>query len=158
MHSGTIIVYRERGRLALGVVQKIATTPSKTPVEIIDEDGKKSALAPDRVLFDSKITLPATLPPADLKKRLQELRAQVSARAQTVNLKELWELLQEEAGAEFSWEELAGFLLPSADDRLATASVLDALLSQSLYFKEKKAGFFAPRDAQTAARRGNVLA
>ncbi len=68
MHSGTIIVYRERGRLALGVVQKIATTPSKTPVEIIDEDGKKSALAPDRVLFDSKITLPVTLPPADLKK------------------------------------------------------------------------------------------
>ena len=149
MHSGTIIVYRERGRLALGVVQKIATTPSKAPVEIIDEDGKKSALAPDRVLFDSKITLPATLPPADLKKRLQELRAQVSARAQTVNLKELWELLQEEAGAEFSWEELAGFLLPSADDPLATASVLDALLSQSLYFKEKKAGFFAPRDAQS---------
>lgn len=149
MHTGAVIVYRERGRLALGVVQKIATIPGKAQVELIGEDGRKLTLVPDRILFDSKSTLPATLPSTDLKKRLQGLREQISAHAQTVNLKELWELLQEEDNAEFSWEDLAGFVLPSLDDPLAAAGVLDALCSQSLYFKEKKAGIFAPRDAKS---------
>jgi exoribonuclease-2 len=134
------------------MVQKIVTTPGKAQVEIIDEDGKKTILAPDRVLFDSKTTLPSTLSPIDVKKRLQELRAQISAHAQTINLQELWELVHEEENAEFSWEELAGFLLASsADNPAATAAVLDALLSQGLYFKEKKAGIFVPRDAKGIA-------
>src|SRR5262249_59804619 len=91
----------------------------------------------------------ARLPPADLKKRLQELRDQISMHAQTINLQELWELVREEEDAEFSWEELAGFLLASTDNPAATAAVLDALLSQGLYFKEKKAGVFVPRDPKS---------
>src|SRR5215510_1137363 len=149
MQIGTIIAYRERGHLALGVVQKVVTTPGKAQVELIDEEGKKTILAPDRVLFDSKNTLSSTLPPADLKKRLQELRNQISTHAQNINLQELWELVREEEDAEFSWEELAGFLLASTDNPAATAAVLDALLSQGLYFKEKKAGIFVPRDAKS---------
>jgi len=149
MQIGTIIAYRERGRLALGMVQKVVTTPGKAQVEIIDEDGKKTILAPDRVLFDSKTPLSPTLSPSDVKKRLQELREQISTHAQTINLQELWELVHEEENAEFSWEELAGFLLASTDDPAATAAVLDALLSQGLYFKEKKAGIFVPRDAKS---------
>ena len=149
MQTGTIIAYRERGRLALGVVQKVVTTPGKAQVEIIDEGGKKTILAPDRVLFDSKNTLSLTLSPTDLKKRLQELRDQISAHAQTLNLQELWELVREEEDAEFSWEELAGFLLATTDNLAARASVLEALLSQSLYFREKKVGIFTPRDAKS---------
>jgi exoribonuclease II len=149
MQIGTIIAYRERGHLALGVVQKVVTTPGRAQVELIDEDGKKTILAPDRVLFDSKNTLSPTLPPAELKKRLQELRNQISAHTQTINLQELWELVREEEDAEFSWEELAGFLLASPDNPAATAAVLDALLSQGLYFKEKKAGIFVPRDTKS---------
>jgi exoribonuclease-2 len=147
MQIGTIIVYRERGRLALGVVHKAATT-GKAQVEILGEDGKKVVLPLDRVVLDCKIPLSPTLPPADLKKRLQDLRDQVSTHAQTVNLKDLWELLQEENTAVFAWEELAGLLL-STEDPLAKASVLDALWSQSTYFKEKQAGFFTPRDAKS---------
>lgn len=150
MQSGTVIVYRERGRLALGVVQKVTSTSGKTQIEILGDEGRKLVLTPERVLFESKSTLPVTIPPADLKKRLQELRDQISTRAQTVNIEELWELLREEDNAEFSWEELAGFLLPSTDDDpLAAVAVLDALFSQSLYFKEKKSGFFAPRDVKS---------
>src|SRR5437660_747328 len=107
MQIGTIIAYRERGRLALGMVQKVVTTPGKAQVEIIDEDGKKTILAPDRVLFDSKNTLSSTFSSVDVRKRLQELREQISTHAQTINLQELWELVHEEENAEFSWEELA---------------------------------------------------
>ena len=149
MQIGTIIAYRERGRLALGMVQKVVTTPGKAQVEIIDEDGKKTILAPDRVLFDSPNTLSPTLSPNDVKKRLQELREQISVHAQTVNLQELWELVHAEENAEFAWEELAGFVLASSDNPAATAAVLDALLSQGLYFKEKKAGVFVPRDPKS---------
>src|SRR5713101_4717035 len=111
MRSGTVIIYRERGRLVLGVVQRITTPSGKAQVEIIDEDGKKQALAPDRVVLDCQRILPLPLPPADLKRHLQDLRDQIRARTQTVSLKELWELLQEEVGKEFASEELAGFLL-----------------------------------------------
>jgi len=149
MQQGSVIMYRERGRLALGVVQKIVTIPGKEHVELIDEDGKKCMLALDRVLFDSKNTLSMTLPPIDLKKRLQELRNQISTHSQTVNLQELWELVHEEENAEFPWEELASFLLPSRDNPMATAGVLDALLSQGLYFKEKRVGIFVPRDPKS---------
>jgi hypothetical protein len=139
MQPGVIVAYRERGRLALGVVEKVSAPPAKAQIELIGEDGKKSVLAPDRVLSESKRTLPLTLAPGDLKKRLQELREQISVRAQTFNLQELWELVREESDAEFSWEELAGFLLSSTEDLIARLGVLDALLSQNLYFKEKKA-------------------
>ena len=149
MQQGSIVVYRERGRLALGVIQKVVTTPGKEYVELLDEDGKKSMLVPDRVLFDSKNILPTTLPPSEVKKHLQELHRQISFHAQTLNLQELWELVREEDNAEFSWEELAGFLLSARDNPFATAGVLDALLSQNLYFKEKKTGVFVPRDLKS---------
>src|SRR5262245_49416711 len=137
MQPGVIIAYRERGRLALGVVEKVSLPPARAQIELIGEDGKKSVLAPDRVLLESKNTLPLTLPPADLKKRLQELREHINAQAQTINLQELWELMREESEAEFSWEELAGFLLSASEDQAARLGVLDVLLSQNLYFKEK---------------------
>lgn len=149
MQSGTVIIYRERGRLALGVTQKVTSTPGRSQVEVIDQDGRKQILAPDRVVLDCRRTLPLTLPLADLKKHLQDLHDQIRTRSQAVPLKDLWELLQEEAGKEFASEELAGFLLISTDDPFATASVLDALWNQSLYFKEKRAGFFVPRDAKS---------
>jgi exoribonuclease-2 len=148
MQIGTIIAYRERGHLALGTVQKVVTTPGKAQVEIIDEGGKKTILAPDRVLFDSKRILSSTLSPIEVKRHLQEFREQIQVQAQALNLQELWELVHEEENAEFSWEELAGFLLPSTDDPAASAAVLEALLSQGLYFKEKKAGIFVPRDTK----------
>src|SRR5215510_1271301 len=149
MQPGSIIAYRERGRLALGVVEKISLPPARAQIELIGEDGKKSVLALDRVLSESKSTLPLTLPPTDLKKRLQELREYISARAQTVNLQELWELLREEKDAEFTWEELAEFLLSAKDDVPAKLGVLDALLGQNLYFREKKTGVFSPKDEKS---------
>src|SRR6266478_5157784 len=108
MQSGIIIAYRERGRLALGIIEKVAVPPAKAQIELIGEDGKKSVLAPDRVLFESRTTAPLSLPLTELKKKLQELRSQISATAQSIDLRELWELVREETDADFSWEELAG--------------------------------------------------
>ena len=151
MQSGMIVAYRERGRLALGIVEKITPPPAKAQVELIGEDGKKSVLAPDRVLCESRVTVPISLPHADLKKRLHELRDQVNAAAQAIDLRELWELVREEADAEFSWEELAGYLLSSTESTFTRLGVLDALLNQNLYFKEKKTGVFTPRDENSIA-------
>lgn len=149
MHSGTVIVYREHGHLALGAVQKVTTTPDAARIEVIGEDGKKQTLPHDRVLFDSKKALSPTLPANEIKKHLQQLREQIRSYARTVNLKELWELLQEEQIEAWSWEELADLVLTSHNNPLATAGVLDALCSQTLYFKEKKAGVFVLRDAKS---------
>lgn len=151
MQPGMIVAYRERGRLALGIVEKVTLPPAKAQIELIGEDGKKSVLAPDRVLCESRTTASVSLPQADLKKRLQELRDQVNAAAQAIDLRELWELVREEADAEFSWEELAEYLLSSTESTFTKLGVLDALLSQNLYFKEKKIGVFAPRDENSIA-------
>jgi exoribonuclease-2 len=135
----------------LGIVEKVTLPPAKAQVELIGEDGKKSVLALDRVLFESRNTISLSLPQVDLKKRLQELRDQISTTAQTIDLRELWELIREETDAEFSWEELSGYLLSSTDPAFAKLGVLDALLSQNLYFKEKKVGAFTPRDEDSIA-------
>ena len=105
MQPGTIVAYRERGHLALGIVEKVTLPPAKAQVELIGEDGKKSVLALDRVLFESRNTVSLALPQVDLKKRLQELRDQISASAQTIDLRELWELIREQTKAAASCEE-----------------------------------------------------
>ena len=150
MQIGTVIVYRERGRLALGVITTppSKTSKGKTQVEIVGEDGKKSVLIPDRIVLDCAQTVPPGQPPAELKKRFQELRQQVVRAAQSLDLRELWELLQDEGTATFSWQELAAFVV-SGDDRLAMAGVLDALWNESVYFKEKQLGEFVVRDAKS---------
>lgn len=151
MQPGTIVAYRERGHLALGIVEKVTLPPAKAQVELIGEEGKKSVLALDRVLFESRNTVSMPLPQGEVKKRLQELRDQINATTQTIDLRELWELIREETDAEFSWEELSGYMLSSSDPAFAKLGVLDALLSQNLYFKEKKIGVFTPRDEDSIA-------
>ena len=102
---------------------------------------KKSILIPDRIFLDCGQTVSPSQPPAELKKRFQELRQQVLNYAQNLDLKELWELLQDEGNDAFSWQELAGFVVPS-DEPLAMAGVLDALWNEGVYFKEKHIGEF----------------
>ncbi len=149
MQIGTVIVYRERNRLALGVINKepSTTTKGKTQVEILGEDGKKSILVPDRIFLDCRHTLSPTQPLEELKKSFRKLRSQIDAQTQTVDLKELWDLLEEEETDTFEWPELAGFLA-SADEPLAMASVLDVLWRESVYFKEKQVGVFVRRDSK----------
>jgi exoribonuclease-2 len=149
MQSGAVIVYREHGYLTLGVVQKTTTTSGGSRLELIGEDGKKQVLASDRILFDCKQTFAPTLPAAEIKKQLQSLREQMQAHAQAIHLQELWELVQGEEVEAWSWEELADLALPTRHNPLATVGVLAALYGQNVYFKEKKAGFFAPRDAKS---------
>ncbi|MCE2485644.1 MAG: VacB/RNase II family 3'-5' exoribonuclease [Desulfurellaceae bacterium] len=150
MQIGTVIVYRERGRLALGAITTppSKTSKGKTQVEIVGEDGKKSVLIPDRIVLDCAQTVSPSQPPAALKKHFQELRQQVVRSAQRLDLRELWELLQGEDTGTFSWQELAAFVV-SGDDRLAMAGVLDALWNEGVYFKEKQLGEFVLRDAKS---------
>ncbi len=150
MQIGTVIVYRERGRLALGAIKTPLSTTSKgkAQVEIVGEDGKKSILLPNRIFLDCEQTVSPSQPPAELKRRFQELRQQVLSYAQNLDLKELWELLQDEDNDAFSWQELASFVVPS-DEPLAMAGVLDALWNEGVYFKEKQLGEFVLRDAKS---------
>ncbi len=142
-------MYREHGQLVLGVVQKITSSSDAVRIELTAEDGKKIILAQDRIMFDCKQTLVLSGPSAELKKQLQALHEQIRASAQTVDLKELWELLQEETTETWPWKELAGLVLSTQENPLTTAGVLEALYSQNLYFKERKAGEFSVRDAKS---------
>ena len=147
MQPGSVVIYRERGHLALGIVLK-ANTTGKAAIELIGEADKKLSVTSDRIFFDCRSTLSPDRSPIERKKHLVGLRDQIQQHAQAIDLKELWELLEAEHGSVFTWQELAEFVV-SSDDALAMAGVLDALWNQSLYFKEKQAGSFSPRDAQS---------
>lgn len=157
MRVGEVVAYRERGKLVLGAVQKVSAGKGNRPsagsghseVEVVSEEGTKAALSAEKVLIVFNDSLPQTLAPAELKKRLREMHEKVSARTQEINLKELWELLSQEESEAFFWEEVAQLLLSSPEDSLARATVLQALISDSTYFKEKKPGFFAPKDVRS---------
>lgn len=149
MQSGAVIVYREHGHLTLGFVQKMVLTSGETRVELISEDGKRQVMPTDRILFDCKQPLISAQSPTEIKKQLQTLQQQIQSYAQKINLQELWELVQGEEVEAWSWEDLAGLVLTAQAHPLETVGVLAALCDQSLYFKEKKAGLFAPRDAKS---------
>ncbi|MBM4257864.1 MAG: VacB/RNase II family 3'-5' exoribonuclease [Deltaproteobacteria bacterium] len=149
MQSGSVVVYREHGHLVLGVVHKISSSSDAVRIELTAEDGKKIILPQDRVMFDCKHTLALTGPSAELKRQLQALHEQIRAAAQTIDLKELWELLQDETTEAWPWKELAGLVLSTQDTPIATAGVLESLYGQTLYFKERKAGEFTLRDAKS---------
>ena len=151
MQPGSVVVYRERGQLALGVVQKISTS-GKGSLELLGESDRKLSVSRDRIFFDCRATFPLDQSSIDRKRRLAELRDTIRHHAQTTDLKELWELLEADHTAVFTWQELAGFTV-SGDEPFAMAGVLDALWSQSLYFKEKQAGSFSPRDVQSVEER-----
>ena len=149
MQSGSVVIYREHGHLILGVVQKITSSSDTVRVELTAEDGKKTTLTQDRIMFDCKQTLALAGPSAELKKQLQSLHEQIRSSAQTVDLKELWELLREETTEAWPWKELASLVLSTQDTPIAMAGVLEALYGQNLYFKERKAGEFTLRDAKS---------
>ncbi len=151
MQPGSVVIYRERGHLALGVVQKVSTI-GKGSLELLGESDKKLSLSKDRIFFDCRSTFPLDQSPIDRKRRLTELRNQIQQHAQTTDLEELWELLEADHTAVFTWQELAEFVV-SVDEPFAMAGVLDALWNQSLYFKEKQAGSFSPRDVQGVEER-----
>ncbi len=161
MRIGAIIAYRERGRLVLAIVQKVSSSKGASSalrpgsgqgsgeVEVLNEEGKKTTLATDKVLVVFADSLSSTLAPTELKKQLREMHASVSAQAAGIDLKELWELLSQEEAEAFFWEEMAQLLLSSPEDPLARAAVLEALFSDGVYFREKKIGFFASKDSQS---------
>ena len=151
MQPGSVVVYRERGQLALGVVQKISIS-GKGSLELLGESDKKLSVSRDRIFFDCRATFPLDQSPVGRKRRLAELRDTIRHHAQTTDLRELWELLEADHTAIFTWQELAEFIV-SGDEPFAMAGVLDALWSQSLYFKEKQAGSFSPRDVQSVEER-----
>jgi exoribonuclease II len=149
MQSGAVIVYREHGHLTLGFIQKMVMTSGDSRVELISEDGKRQVIPTDRILFDCKQPPISAQSPTEIKKQLQTLQQQIHGYAQKINLQELWELVQGEEIEAWSWEDLAGLVLTAQAPPLETVGVLAALCDQSLYFKEKKAGLFAPRDAKS---------
>lgn len=148
MQPGCIVIYREQGRLALGVVDRLVAGKDTAALELLSETDRKLSLTRDRIFFQSPWRLPRELPSRDRRRRLQELRTQIETCARAVDLKELWELLHADAARVFGWQELAEFVV-SGDRPLERAGVLAALWSQSVYFKERRAGSFSPRDANS---------
>ncbi len=152
MQPGCVVIYRERGRLALGVVTRPADTASAA-VRFVGETDKPRSLPRDRIVFAGPWTLSADLPRAEREAKLQDLRARIESHATDVDLKALWDLLDDHDVGDFDWRELAEFVV-SPDDPLALAGVLAALWNGSVYFKERRGGTkgggtFARRDAES---------
>ncbi len=152
MQPGRVVVYRERGRLALGVVTKPADATSSA-VRFVGETDKPRSLPRDRIVFAGPWTLPADLPRAEREAELQELRTRIERHADGIDLEALWELLDDHDAGDLDWRELAEFVV-SPDDPLALAGVLAALWDGSVYFRERRGGTkgggtFARRDAES---------
>ena len=152
MQPGRVVIYRERGRLALGVVTKPADATSSA-VRFVGETDKPRSLPRDRIVFAGPWTLPADLPRAEREAELQELRARIEHHADGIDLEALWELLDDHDAGDLDWRELAEFVI-SPDDPLALAGVLAALWNGSVYFRERRGGTkgggtFARRDAES---------
>ena len=114
MQAGSVVIYRDRGQLALGILQKIKTN-TKGFVELLGEGDKRLALQNDRIFLDSKETIASDVAPKDRKKRLKLIRERISSYSDSTDIRELWEMLKAEDTSTFTWRELAELVVSVHD-------------------------------------------
>lgn len=117
---------------------------------VLSENNKEMNVSKNRILQIIGPKLDPTQKRDELIFTLQEISKRRKALAESINVEELWTLLEEEA-TEFSAKELAEFIFTEPDvDKMA--AVQRAVLEDRFYF-QYKSGVFSPRSKENIEQR-----
>jgi exoribonuclease II len=136
--SGRLVEFLDQGRLRPGLIVR----DQGDRVAVLGADGREKLISRDLILVrHSERNINA----ANLPAALAELEGERARLAGELDLKLLWEVVKDQGGS-FSAEELAEFYFGHRS-ALGTTVVLDALLSDRLYFTRRHLEFIAnPED------------
>ncbi|MCC6748051.1 MAG: RNB domain-containing ribonuclease [Deltaproteobacteria bacterium] len=129
---GILVEYLEEEGLALGLVT--ASEPKR--LSLTDERGRQTRLAPDKVLF------------RHAGDSITKLVAQLEALAAEVDVRLLWDAVQEERAGEAHEPEALARLYFDVDDPAHSSAVYRALAAERLHFRRKGRGFEARSAAE----------
>ncbi len=117
----------------------------------ISENNREVAISVSRVVHHGKTILNPALGRDELLHRLKSISESRRSLAQSIDLEEVWSLLESEENG-YAAQEIAEFIFttPVSDDQ--AAAVKRALLADKLYFQTKESRFY-PRSAETVEAR-----
>jgi exoribonuclease-2 len=141
-YLGTLIEYLDDGRLRPG----LAVREQGNQIVVVDRNGRERMLPRDLVLVHHSDRRPPREKASDALTQLEEERKQLAAE---LDLNLLWEVVREHERT-YSAEELAELFF-GRRSQVAVAVMLEALLSDRLYFVRRHLNF-AARDAGQVER------
>lgn len=131
MHPRTIFEYKEENRLYLACILE----DRKEKILGLNEAGKSISINASRVMNIPGFELPHTLSKDEIVMLLQNFVSKVEEIVETIDLKELWELVYSDALG-MSVQELTEFLFSSPTPQEKSA-VFRALERDPIYFRRK---------------------
>ncbi|MBV5318149.1 MAG: RNB domain-containing ribonuclease [Desulfobulbaceae bacterium] len=137
--SGSLIEFIDGGKFCCGHVTGI--TDKK--IHLLNQNGREINLPETRILLASRQVYPPALSREALTATLQRVAANRTALAAAISLKELWEIVCEEPGNEFTLDFLAELHFGNAVDDDQRAGFLRAIFADSLFFKFKNGSIAA---------------
>ena len=130
MEPGRVIEFIEGRRFITAMVTRV-----KGPKYLVlSETDREMSVSAGRILHDASAGLNPTKPRDELVRKLKEISERRSALAESLNLSELWELLEGE-GEEFAYNDLAELAWPGPRDPDREAAILRSVFADGLYFK-----------------------
>lgn len=148
---GDVFEFYESKEILCGVVLVV----KDGRLNAISETNREVALTLSRILFRGKTYLDPALGRDELIQRLRAISANRRDIMQSIDLEEIWTLLESEESG-YSAREIAEFLFstPLSDDQ--AAAVNRALLSDRLYFQAKDTTFYPRSVDNVEVRRGEL--
>lgn len=103
---------------------------------VLSENDKEMSISSGRVIHRNHQKLDPTLPRLELVRFLKEISIRRAALAESLDLNEIWELLEGE-GEEFGYDFLAELVWPGPAAGDQVAAMLRAVFADGLFFKMK---------------------
>jgi len=141
---GSLIEFIDGGRFYCGLVTGVADKK----IHLLNQNGREINLPEARILIASKQVYPHNATREALTARLQQCAADRAALAEAITLRELWEIVCEEADDEFTMDLLAELHFGGTINDDQRAAFLRAIFSDSLFFKFRNGRIAAHTPAQ----------
>ncbi|MGE4560110.1 MAG: ribonuclease R, partial [Desulfobulbus sp.] len=130
---GSIIEFIDGGKFVCGFVTGVA----EKKVQLVSQNGREMYLAASRILSVSRQPIPQPASREALTGLLQQCGAKRAALAETIDLAELWEIINQDADQELPPDLLADLLFGSISSDDQRAAFLRAVFADPLFFKFK---------------------
>ena len=130
---GSLIEFIDGGRFYCGLVTGVADKK----IHLLNQNGREINLPESRILMISRQLSPQDSSRETITATLQNIAANRAALAETITLKDLWQIVCEEPDNEFPLEFLAEFHFGGAVNDDQRAAFLRAIFADPLFFKYK---------------------
>ena len=139
--EGSIVEFADKAKFILAIVTQVEEKSKKLRLST-ENNGRDLSINPKQVQNKLPGRVSPQYPPSQIASELLSIKSRAEAMALTLDLEELYGLLDD--GAEISTEEIVG-LLCDEDDAVSHLAVIRAMRNDKFYFKTIQPGVYVKR-------------